>query len=265
MLNTTKIPLLALVLAGSLAAATGNAQNAIPIAKVNGVSIPQSRLDLLLKVNAAQGQPDTPDVRNRMRDALITREVISQAAIKKGLDKSTEVTAQLDLQRQEALVNAFVQDYVKKNPINEDALKKEYERQKAQIGDKEYKARHILVKEEAEAKQIIAQLKKGASFEKIAAEKSEDQGSKGQGGNLDWSAPGRYVPPFAEALKKLKKGQLTDPPVQTQFGWHVIRLDDERPFKTPDFDEVKPQLQQNLQRQAIDKVIGDLRAKAKVE
>lgn len=265
MLKTTKIPLLALVLAGSLAAATGNAQNAIPIAKVNGVSIPQSRLDLLLKVNAAQGQPDTPDVRSRMRDALITREVISQAAVKKGLDKSTEVTSQLDLQRQEVLVNAFVQDYVKKNPINEDALKKEYERQKAQIGDKEYKARHILVKEEAEAKQIIAQLKKGANFEKIAAEKSEDQGSKGQGGNLDWSAPGRYVPPFAEALKKLKKGQLTDPPVQTQFGWHVIRLDDERPFKTPDFDEVKPQLQQNLQRQAIDKVIGDLRAKAKVE
>jgi len=265
MLNTTKIPLLLLVLAGLLAAGASNAQNATTVAKVNGVSIPQSRLDLLVKVNAAQGQPDTPDVRSRMRDALITREVISQEAVKKGLDKSAEVISQLDLQRQEALVNAFVQDYIKHNPPSEDALKKEYERQKVQIGDKEYKARHILVKDEAEAKQIIAQLKKGAIFDKIAAEKSEDQGSKGQGGNLDWSAPGRYVPPFAEALKKLKKGQLTDPPVQTQFGWHVIRLDDERPFKTPGFEEVKPQLQQNLQRQAIDKVIGDLRAKAKVD
>ena len=265
MLNTTKIPLLLLALTGLLAVGASNAQIASPVAKVNGVAIPQSRFELLLKVNAAQGQPDTPDVRSRMRDALITREVISQEAIKKGLDKSTEVTAQLDLQRQEALVNAFVQDYIKNHPLTEDALKKEYERQKSQIGDKEYKARHILVKDEAEAKQIVAQLKKGALFEKIAAEKSEDQGSKGQGGDLDWSAPGRYVPPFAEALKKLKKGQLTDPPVQTQFGWHVIRLEDERPFKTPGFEEVKPQLQQNLQRQAIDKIVGDLRAKAKVE
>ncbi len=265
MLNPTKIPLLLLALTGLLAVGAGYAQTASPVARVNGVSIPQSRLDLLLKVNAAQGQPDNPDVRSRMRDALITREVISQEAVKKGLDKSAEVTAQLDLQRQEALVNAYVQDYVKNHPLNDDALKKEYERQKAQIGDKEYKARHILVKEEADAKQIIAQLKNGALFEKIAAEKSEDQGSKNQGGNLDWSAPGRYVPPFAEALKKLKKGQMTATPVQTQFGWHVIRLEDERPFKTPGFEEVKPQLQQNLQRQAIDKVIGDLRAKAKVE
>ncbi len=265
MLNTTKIPFLLLALAASLALSTAHAQSAGAIARVNGVSIPQSRLDLLLKVNTAQGQPDTPDVRSRMRDALITREVISQEAVKKGLDKSAEVISQLDLQRQEALVNAYVQDYIKNHPLSEDALKKEYERQKAQIGDKEYKARHILVKDEAEAKQIIAQLKKGALFEKIAAEKSEDQGSKAQGGDLDWSAPGRYVPPFAEALKKLKKGQLTDPPVQTQFGWHVIRLEDDRPFKTPGFEEVKPQLQQNLQRQAIDKVIGDLRAKAKVE
>lgn len=265
MLNTTKIPLLLLVLAASFAISTANAQTAGTIARVNGVPIPQSRLDLLLKVNTAQGQPDTPDVRTRMRDALITREVISQEAVKKGLDKSAEVISQLDLQRQEALVNAYVQDYIKHNPLSEDALRKEYERQKVQIGDKEYKARHILVKEEAEARQIIAQLKKGAIFDKIAAEKSEDQGSKGQGGQLDWSAPGRYVPTFSEALKKLKKGQLTDPPVQTQFGWHVIRLDDERPFKTPGFEEVKPQLQQNLQRQDIDKVIGDLRAKAKVE
>ncbi len=265
MLKITKIPLLLLALTGLLAIGASGAQTASPIARVNGASIPQSRLELLLKVNAAQGQPDNPDVRSRMRDALITREVISQEAVKKGLDKSAEVTSQLDLQRQEALVNAFVQDYIKNHPLSEDALRKEYERQKAQIGDKEYKARHILVKEEADAKQIIAQLKKGALFEKIAAEKSEDQGSKAQGGDLDWSAPGRYVPPFAEALKKLKKGQLTDPPVQSQFGWHVIRLDDERPFKTPGFEEVKPQLQQNLQRQAIDKVIGDLRAKAKVE
>lgn len=258
-------PMLLLVLAGSLALATCNAQAADAVAKVNGVAIPQSRLDLLLKINAAQGQPDTPEVRNRMREALITREMISQEAVKKGLDKSADITSQLELQRQEALVNAYVQDYIKNHPVGDEALKNEYERQKAQLGEKEYKARHILVKEEAEARQIIAQLKKGANFAKIAAAKSEDQGSKGRGGDLDWGAPGRYVPQFAEALKKLKKGQLTSAPVQTQFGWHVIRLDDERPFKAPGFEEVKPQIQQSLQRQALDKMIGDLRAKAKVE
>ncbi|MEK7231081.1 MAG: peptidylprolyl isomerase [Pseudomonadota bacterium] len=265
MLNTTKIPMLLLALTGLLAVGASGAQTASSVARVNGVAIPQSRLDLLLKINAARGQPDTPEVRSRMRDVLITNELLSQEAVKKGLDKSAEVTTQLDLQRQEMLANAYFQDYFKRNPINEDALRKEYERQKAQIGDKEYKARHILVKDEAEAKQIIAQLKQGAIFDKIAAEKSEDQGSKAQGGDLGWSAPGRYVPPFAEALKKLKKGQLTDPAVQSQFGWHVIRLDDERPFKTPGFEEVKPQLQQNLQRQAIEKMVGDLRAKAKID
>ncbi len=257
--------LLLLTLAASLAVASCNAQNVDAVAKVNGVAIPQSRLDLLLKANAGQGQPDTPEVRSRMREALITREVIMQEAVKKGLDKSADVTSQFDLQRQEVLVNAFVQDYIKNHPVGEDALKQEYERQKAQLGDKEYKARHILVKEEAQAKQIIAQLKKGANFDKISATNSEDQGSKERGGDLDWSAPGRYLPQFADALKKLKKGQLTDTPVQTQFGWHVIRLDDERAYQAPSFEEVKPQIQQSLQRQALDKMIGDLRAKAKVE
>ena len=265
MLNTTRIPLLLLVLASSLAVGAGYAQNATPVARVNGVAIPQSRMDLLLLNATAQGQPDTPDLRNRVREELITREMVAQEAARRGLDKRPEVTTQIELQRQGILVNAYLQDYFKKNPISDDAVKNEYERQKAQAPDKEYKARHILVKEEAEAKQIIAQLKKGALFEKIAAEKSEDQGSKGQGGDLNWSAPGRYVPPFAEALKKLKKGQLTDPPVQSQFGWHVIRLDDERAFKVPSLEQVKPQVQQQLQQQTVAKIIGDLRAKAKIE
>jgi peptidyl-prolyl cis-trans isomerase C len=266
MLKTMKTShMLGLALAGSLAVVTCNAPAADAIAKVNGVAIPQSRLDLLHKVGTAQGQPDTPEARNRLRDVLISREVIAQEAHKKGLDKSADFIAQLDMQRQDALVNAFVEDYLSHNPISDDVLKKEYEKAKAQTGDKEYKARHILVKEEAEAKQIIAQLKKGADFEKIAADKSEDSGSKGRGGDLDWSPSNRYVPPFADALKKLKKGQLADAPVQSPFGWHVIRLDDERPFKSPSFEEVKPQIQQNLQRQALDKVVSELRAKAKIE
>jgi peptidyl-prolyl cis-trans isomerase C len=256
--------LLLLALAGAFAIATWNVQAADAVAKVNGVTIPQSRLDMVVKVATGQGQPDTPEVRNRLRDVLITREVIMQEALKKGFDKSADVIAQLELHRQDVLVNAFIQDYVSHNPVSEDALKKEYEA-KSQSADKEYKARHILVKDEAEAKQIIAQLKKGANFEKIATAKSEDSGSKGRGGDLDWSPANRYVPAFAEALKKLKKNQVTDAPVQTQFGWHVIRLDDERPFKAPSFEEVKPQIRQALQGQAIDKAVSELRAKAKIE
>ncbi|MDO8596189.1 MAG: peptidylprolyl isomerase [Sulfuricaulis sp.] len=263
--NTTKIPLLLLVLAGLLAAATGNAQSATPVAKVNGVVIPQSWVDLLVANATARGQPDSPEIRGRFREDLITQELITQEATKKGLNKNADVTAQLEIQRHLILANAYFQDYFKTNPISEDALKNEYERQKTQAPDKEYKARHILVKDEAEAKQITAQLKKGALFDKIAAEKSEDQGSKGQGGDLGWGPPGRYVLPFAEALKKLKKGQLTDPPVQTQYGWHVIRLDDERAFKVPSLEQVKPQVQQQLQQQVIAKIISDLRAKAKIE
>src|SRR5262249_39256249 len=159
---------------------------------------------------------------------------------------------------------AYIQDYMKANPITEDVMKREYENAKAQVGTKEYHAHHILVKQEDEAKQIIAQLKKGANFEKLAAEKSEDTGSKGRGGDLDWSPPARYVKPFGDALAKLKKGQVTDAPVQTQFGWHVIRLDDERPTKIPAYEDVKPNIQQQLQAQLVQKAIADLRAKAKI-
>ena len=243
--------------------ACGNAADSV--AKVNGKEIPQTRADFVVKANAAQGQADTPELRTRVREVLIRNELLSQEAVKKGLDKNPEFMTQLELNRQEALVNAYVQDFVKNNPVSEEAIKAEYDRARGQAGDMEYKARHILVKEEAEAKAIIAQLKKGGSFDKIAAQKSLDPGSKDKGGDLDWAPGGRYVPAFSDALKKLKKGQLTDAPVQTQFGWHVIRVDDERAMKFPPLEEVKPQILQGLQRQAIEKQITDLRGKAKVE
>jgi peptidyl-prolyl cis-trans isomerase C len=254
-----------LLLVGSLLFSVGNAQPANGDTKVNGVTIPQSRVELLVKNAMSQGQPDSPELRSRVRDELITREVLLQEALKKGVDKNPEIAVQLEIQRQGVLINAFLQDYAKANPIPEETLKKEYEAAKAQAGAKEYKARHILVKDEAEAKQIVAQLKKGANFDKIAADKSEDTGSKNRGGDLDWSPPNRYVKPFADALVKLKKGQLTDTPVQSSFGWHVIRLDDERPTKVPPFEEVKGNIQQQLQQQLVQKAIADLRAKAKIE
>ena len=246
-------------------AVTANVAQAADGMKVNGVTIPQSRLDLIIKNTTTQGQADTPELRNKIKDEMITHEVLAQEAAKKGLDKNPEVATQIELQRQSVLINAFLQDYVKAHPVSDKVLKKEYEQAKAQNGSKEYKARHIVVETEAEAKQIIAQLKKDGSFEKIAAAKSKDTASKAQGGNLDWAPANRYVPVFAQVLGKLKKGQLTDVPVQTPFGWHVIRLDDERTAKFPPFEEAKPRIQQQMQQQLVNKLITDLRAKAKVE
>ena len=216
------------------------------LAKVNGVTIPQSRADILMKEMAAQGRPDTPQMRDAIRQELINREIVAQEAVKKGLHKRPEVATQIDLQRQAVLINAYLQDYIKAHPVSDDEVKKEYERVKESAGTREYKVRHILVETEGEAKQIIAQVKKGASFEKLAGEKSKDQGSKGRGGDLDWATPARYVPAFGQAITKLKKGQMTEAPVQTQFGWHVIRLDDERPAKFPAFEEAKPQIEQQM-------------------
>lgn len=235
------------------------------LAKVNGVTIPQSRADILMKEMAAQGRPDTPQMRDAIRQELINREIVAQEAVKKGLHKRPEVATQIDLQRQAVLINAYLQDYLKAHPVSDDEVKKEYERVKESAGTREYKVRHILVETEDEAKQIIAQVKKGASFEKLAGEKSKDQGSKGRGGDLDWATPARYVPAFGQAITKLKKGQMTEAPVQTQFGWHVIRLDDERPAKFPAFEEAKPQIEQQMRQQTVNKAFTDLRAKAKIE
>ena len=222
--------------------------------KINGKELPQSRIDAGVKSRLAQGQPDTPQLRDAVKEAL-----------KKGLHKNPEVAAQIEINRQDVLVNAYVQDYLRTHPVSEDALKKEYERIKTQLGGKEYKARHILVAKEDEAKDVIAQIKKGASFEKLADERSKDTGTKGRGGDLDWNVPANYVKPFADALAKLKKGQMTDGPVQSNFGWHVIRLGDERAFKAPAYEEVKPNLQRGIQQQMVQKAVADLRAKAKIE
>ncbi|MGH9650727.1 MAG: peptidylprolyl isomerase, partial [Terriglobales bacterium] len=200
-----KLNRIAVLAAGLTLAAAAHAQSG-PVAKVNGVTIPQSRADILIKEMAAQGRPDTPEMRDAIKQELINREIVAQEALKKGLDKKPEVAIQIDLQRQAVLINAYLQDYLKANPVTDDEVKKEYERVRATAATREYKARHILVESEDEAKQITAQLKKGASFEKLAGEKSKDQGSKGRGGDLDWATPARYVPAFGQAITKLKKG-----------------------------------------------------------
>ena len=251
----------AVLAAGLAVVATAHGQN---VARVNGVAIPQQQFDLLIKNLVAQGRPDSPEMRDAIKQQMISRELMVQEAAKRGLDKNPEIAARLTFSRQDILSNAYIQEVLRANPVNDDMVKKEYERIKAQ-STKEYKTRHILVEKEDEAKDIIAQLKKGAGFEKLAAEKSNDPGSKTNGGDLDWSMPSRFVKPFGDAMVKLKKGQITETPVHTNFGWHVIRIDDERAAKIPGFDEAKPQVQQGLQNQAVEKAIADLRAKAKIE
>jgi len=222
---------------------------------------PQSFFDLLLKERIAQGQPDSPELRAAVRDELNTRELLVREAKKKGMDKGADVKTQMELASQTVLVRAYVSDWVKANPVSDADLRKEYEQIKAQIGDKEYKVAHILVEKEDEAKQVIVDLQKGQKFEDLAKKLSKDPGSKDRGGDLDWNAPANFVKPFSDAMVKTEKGKFTPQPVQTQFGWHVIRVDDVRAAKVPSFDEVKPQLQQRMQPTVLDKYLRDLRAK----
>jgi len=233
-------------------------------AMVNGVSIPQARIDMRVKAATAQGQADSPELRKAIREDMINMEVLVQEAAKLGLDKNPDVVQQVELTRQQVLAGAFVQNYAKSHPISEDQLKQEYDKLKVKLGNKEYNARHVLVETEAEAKDIIAQLGKKGKFEKLA-EKSKDTGSAAQGGSLGWNVPGNFVPEFANAMLNLKKGEYTKEPVKSQFGWHVIKVDDIRDMKVPSFEEIKPQLQQRLQQQSIKQSIDELRAKAKIE
>lgn len=268
MLQITRLAMFAIL--GITAANYVYAENK-PAALVNGTPIPQERLDLRVKAVVAQtqgGQTDTPELRKAIRDDLINIEIMSQEAVKKGLDKQPETAQQLDLTRQTVLSGAFVQDYVKNHPVSEKDLKDGYENLKKNLGAKEYNVRHILVEKEADAKSIAAQLKKGGKFDKLAETNSKDAGSKERGGDLGWvpvgNIPSTFVKPFGDALMNMTKGQTSEP-VQSQFGWHIIKLEDVRDFKMPPYEELKPQLTQRMQQEVVKNAIAELRSKAKIE
>ena len=277
MLKTSRLAALAIlgIIAASPVYAEDKPASAEPAAtatKVNGVTIPQERIDLRIKmVTSQQGQPDTPELRKAIREDLINIELMSQEALKKGLEKQSETTQQLEIAKQTVLVGAFVQDNVKTHPVTDEAIAKEYDNLKTHLGTKEYSVRHILVEKESEAKSIAAKLKKGGkenTFEKLAKANSKDPGSKDKGGDLGWipvgDIPSAFVKPFGDAVMNLTKGQLSEP-VQSQFGWHIIKLEDVRDLKIPALDEIKPQLTQRLQQQAVKQMIADLRKEAKIE
>jgi len=230
---------------------------------VNGQGISQNVFNAFLAEQKAQGAPDSADLKNAIKEELIRRELLVQEAKKKGVDKKADVQGRLELVRQGVLINAFLADYIKANAVSEDKLKKDYETIKASLGSTEYKARHVLVEKEEDAKAIIAKLEKGEKFADLAKQ-SKDPGSKDNGGDLGWNAPSSYVKPFADAMTGLKKGEYTKTAVKTDFGYHVIQLEDTRPMNPPPYEQVKGQLQQRASQQVVEQLVKDLRAKAKV-
>jgi peptidyl-prolyl cis-trans isomerase C len=235
------------------------------VAIVNGKPVPTSRAEALAKQVAAQGQPVTPEMQAQIKEEVINREVFMQEAQKRGIDASDEYKTQFELARQAILIRALFADYQKNNPVTDADIKAEYDKFAAANGGKEYRASHILVEKEDEAKKLIADIKKGGKFADIAKKNSKDPGSGANGGDLDWANAGSYVKEFSDAMSKLDKGKMTDTPVKSQFGYHIIRLDDVRQAQLPPMEQVKPQITQQLVQQKLGAFQKEMRDKAKVE
>ena len=236
-----------------------------PVATVNGVQIPRNRLDIVLRQQTARGAQDNDQLRTQLREALINNELLIQEANRSGLAKKAEVQQQVDLVRQEVIANAVVAEYIRNHPIGDADVQKEYERAKSQTGEREYKARHVLVSTEEDAKSVLADLKKGSKFDDVAQKRSLDEGTRPKGGDLDWNVPTNFDKAFGDALVKLEKGKMTDTPVRSRFGFHIIQLDDVRPVNFPPLAQVSQQIQQRLVAQKVDILIRELRGKAKIE
>ena len=254
----------ALVAIGSLSLAqtVAVAQN---VAVVNGKPIPKTRADAVVTSLVAQGQQKSPELEKMVREELINREIMMQEAERRGISNSDEVRTQLEMGRQAVIIRALFADFQKKNPVAPAEVQTEYDKFKSQAADKEYRARHILVEKEDEAAAVIAQIKGGQKFEDIAKKASKDPGSGANGGDLDWAPASAYVAEFSAAMAALNKGQMTEKAVKSQFGFHIIRLDDVRATKVPTLEEVKPQIEQQIGQRKMQEFQKGLRDKAKIQ
>jgi peptidyl-prolyl cis-trans isomerase C len=250
------------VLLAAFAAAPAFAQN---VAVVNGTPIPKSRADALVSQLVKQGQADTPQLQQAVRDELINREILMQEAVREGIPTRPEVKAQVAVAEQTVVLRALIEDFVKKNAPSDAEVKARYDSLVKDAGGNELHLHHILVENEQQAKDLITQIKGGKKFEDLAKQFSKDPGSGKNGGDLDWSSPKAYVPEFAQAAEKLKDGQMTDTPVHTQFGWHIIRRDGSRPITPPPIEQVKPQIVQQIQQEKLQAFEQKLRAQAKIQ
>ncbi len=251
-------------LAFGAVAIPATAQNA---AVVNNKPISSAKVDTFVKQLIAEGQKDGPELRKFVIEQLINREILTQEAERRGISRRTEVQQQLDLARQQILIQSLFRDHMKSKPITDAEIKGEYDKAKGAAGGKEFQARHILVPTDKEdlAKQLIEQIKKGAKFEDLAKKESKDPGSAANGGDLGWANPAGLVKPFSDAMAKLKKGEMTDTPVKTEYGWHIIKLEDVRDVQAPPLEQVKPQIVQELERQRVRSFQESLRAKASIK
>jgi len=250
-----------LLLASSMATAAPAAK---PLAKVNGVAIPQSIGDLMIAEQVAQGAPNNEELRKAVKEELVRRELLTQEAKKKGLDKKPEMIARMEVARQGILVGGFINEWMRANPVTEASIRAEYDRRVVEMSGTEYKVRHIQLDKEAQAQAIIAKLQTGSKFEDLAKE-SVDAGSKDAGGDIGWVSPKGLPPSLAEIVVKLEKGKFHGSPIQTEYGFHIVKLDDSRQAVPPKYEEVQANLRQGLEQQKIAKFINDLLSKAKVE
>ena len=250
------------VLLAAFAAAPAIAQN---IAVVNGTPIPKSRADALIDQLVHQGQQNTPQLQMAVREELVNREVLMQEALRRGLQNRPDIKAQVAVAQQTVVLRALIEDFVKKNAPTDTEVTARYNALIKDAGGKEYHLHHILVDNEQQAKDLIAKIKGGASFEELAKQYSKDPGSGKNGGDLDWSDPKAYVPEFADAATHLQKGQMSDTPVHTQFGWHIIRVDDVRSITPPPLEQVRPQIVQQIQQEKLQAFEEGLRKNAKIQ
>jgi peptidyl-prolyl cis-trans isomerase C len=250
------------VLLAAFAAAPAFAQN---IAVVNGTPIPKARADALIEQLVHQGQQNSPQLQTAVREELVNREILMQEALRRGLPNRPDIKAQIAVAQQTVVLRALIEDFVKNNQPSDAEVTARYNALIKDAGGKEYHLHHILVDNEQQAKDLIAKIKGGASFEDLAKQYSKDPGSGKNGGDLDWSDPKAYVPEFADAATHLQKGQMTDTPVHTQFGWHIIRVDDVRDTTPPPLEQVRPQIVQQIQQEKLQAFEEGLRKNAKIQ
>lgn len=249
------------VAAAFLIATPALAQNA---AVVNGKPIPTSRVDGFVQAITQQGRPDSPELREMVRDELIAQELFVQEADRRGIGNEPDVKEQVDDARRNVVMRALVRDEIRRNPISDAEVRTEYDRLAKEETGKEYKARHILVESEDDARAIIDKLAAGEDFAELAKD-SQDPGSASEGGDLGWNAADTFVKEFGDALATLDKGSTTKEPVKTQFGYHVIQLEDIRDKAAPAFEQLEPQIRQQLERARIQQLQERLRTAARIE
>lgn len=240
---------------------------ALNVATVNGKAIPQKSLDQFVKLLVSQGATDSPQLREQVKQEMINRQVFVQAAEAAGIAKQADIQTEIDLARQGILVRALMASYLNKHPVPDTQVTAAYDKLKQeQAGKVEYKVRHILVEDEKTANDLLAQIKSNkGKFDELAKKNSKDPGSAEKGGDLGWAPPTNYVQPFAQAVTQLKKGELVDTPVHTQFGWHIIMVDDTRPVEFPPLDQVRAQILEMLRQQTLAAYQKELREKAKIK